>query len=346
MPKIAVIILSYNGIRHLPACIDSVTRQSYPSGEYRIVVVDNASDDGSTAWVAEHCPHVKVIANSNNKGYAGGNNVGIQWAREQGYDYMVLLNQDMRVADGWLKNLVAVAEQDDRIGIVQSKILSAAQEYRINTAGNPLHYLGFSWSGGYKRLSSEFLENIPIPLASGGSLLIKSAVIEKIGLLDEYMFLYHEDADWSWRARRAGFDVWLAAESKAYHHYFFSIGGKKFYWSERNRLIALFSNYRAGTLLVLAPWFVVTEAALLVYAFFSGWLKHKIKSYGGFVLAIPHIAKRRRMARSYRSLTDRQMMEWMTSKFDFEDIDNMFIRFVFNPLSAAYFWLAKKIVRW
>lgn len=344
MKKIAVIILTWNSRQHLSVCLSSVFKQTLPREDYDVIVVDNASADGSADLVEEGYPQAVLIRNNANYGYAGGNNIGLKYAYENNYQYFVVLNDDMKVADNWLAELVKLADSRNDIAIIQSKILFMQKEYRVNTVGNPLHPLAFSWSGGYKELSSNFLNNTPIAVASGACFLVKREVIQVIGYLEEAMFMYHEDLDFSWRARLAGFDIWLAAESKVYHDHNFSIGGKKFFFSERNRLIAYFSNFKIWTLLVFAPIFVITEIGMIFYSFYFGWGWLKLKSYLSFTAQIPRILEKRKQASLIRKISDRQIFKIMTLRLDFEDVNNFFISYLYNPLSFIYFKVASLIL--
>lgn len=344
MMNVAVIIVTYNNRLQIIDCLKSVAKQSYQNN-FQIVVVDNGSTDGTQKIIKENFPQVVLIENENN-GYAGGNNIGITWAEKQGYNTFVLLNPDMEVDIDWLKELVNLAEKKDEVGIVQSKVLFFNEKYRVNTVGNPLHFAGFSWSGGFKNLSSRYLEPKPIVSASGSSLLIKKQVIDKIGYFDENFFMYHEDVDFSWRARLAGYEIYLAPLSKAFHKYTFSFGTKKFYYAERNRLAVVFTHYKFLTLVLLLPFLIFTEIAMLVYAIFTGWTKYKLFSWGGFLLMIPQILIKRFKQNKFRMLSDSKILNLMTDKLDFEALQSPFINYLYNPLAKVYFVLLKLIVKW
>ncbi len=344
MSQVAVIIVTYNNRQQINDCLQSVLQQSYQD-HFQVILVDNNSADDTVDFVKKNFSQITVIKNKNN-GYAGGNNVGITWAKQQGYNRFVLLNPDMEVDIDWLAELVKLADSQPQIGIVQSKVLFFQEKYRINTAGNPLHFAGFSWSGGFKSLSSQFLNSQPIVIASGSSLLIKLEVIEKIGEFDEKLFMYHEDVDLSWRARLAGYEIYLAPNSKAFHKYTFSFGTKKFYYAERNRLVVIFTYYRFLSLVLLLPFIIFTEIAMLVYAFFTGWTKYKFLSWWGFLRLVPHIFFNRFKYRRFRILSDRQLIKLMTSKLDFEGLSSPFIDYLFNPLAKVYFVIFRFLVRW
>ncbi len=343
--NIVVVVLSYNAAKRIRPCLDSLLSQSYEH-QYSVLVVDNASTDGTADIVAQEYSQVSLIRNKKNYGFAGGNNIGMHEAFRNNYDSIVLINDDTKVRDNWLKELVLVANSSESIGLVQSKLLFADEAYRVNTVGNPLHFLGFSWSGGYKHLSSEFQSNKSIPIASGASVLIKRSVIEKIGYLDEKLFMYSEDVDYSWRARLAGFDIWLAADSVVFHDHKFSIGGKKFYYSERNRLVVLLSNYKPLTLLLVLPALLATEFMMLIYAFVSGWGMWKLKSWLGVLTMTFHILKKRIQVKELRKLGDKNILNIQTAKLDFEDVNNPLIRYIYNPISWIYFRVLKFIVKW
>ncbi len=343
MSRVAVIILTYNNQAEIAACLRSVERQSY-EGFYQIVVVDNNSQD-RTREIVSQFPQVKLISLSENRGYAGGNNEGINWALQQGFDYLVVLNPDMEVDIDWLKYLVATADKYPQAGMVQAKVLFWQEKFRVNTVGNPLHFLGFSWAGGYKELSSKFQVEKKIAVASGSSVLLKAKALEQVGLFDDFYFMYHEDVDLSWRMHLAGFFIYLSPQAKAFHKYSFSFGSKKFYYVERNRLITIFAHYKLATLLVILPFLLFTEVAMIVYAAVTGWLKWKIKSYGGLCLAARHLLNKRKDSFARRRLSDQEMLRLMSSKLQFAEVDNIFLEF-YSLLSKWYFVLMKKIIKW
>jgi GT2 family glycosyltransferase len=252
----------------------------------------------------------------------------------------------MEVDIDWLKQLVKVASEKEDGGLIQSKIIFSQERYRINSVGNPLHYLGFSWSGGYKELSSRFQRVEKITVASGASVLIKAEVLRVVGFLDDRFFMYHEDLDLSWRAELAGFNIYLSPDSKAYHKYSFSFGTKKFYYFERNRWLVFFSNYRLGTILLLLPAFILTDLAMLIYALFTGWFRFKVSSYFGFFLLIPHLLKRRIDNGKIRQRTDREIFNLMVSELDFDDVNNFLIKRLYNPFAKVYFKVIKSLITW
>jgi GT2 family glycosyltransferase len=119
-PRVAVLILNYNGWRYMPACLEALAATDYPAGQLEIVVIDNASSDGTVAQMRARYPEVRTLALSENTGFSGGNNAGI---RATDTPYVVLLNNDTAVDPGWLKPLVRAAESDPRVGGCGAKLL-------------------------------------------------------------------------------------------------------------------------------------------------------------------------------------------------------------------------------
>jgi len=221
-----------------------------------------------------------------------------------------------------------------------------SEKYLVNTIGNPLHFLGFSWSGGYKTLSSDRSKVQEIALASGSAMLVKKEVFKKVGLFDERLFMYHEDVDLCWRSRLAGFKIMLASASKVYHKYTFSFGSRKFFYVERNRLVVFFSNYKLLSIILLLPIFLLTELAMLFYSIFTGWFKYKLSSWFGFLLMIPHIIRKRQEINNIRTISDKQMVNLMSATLKFSDIDSMMLKYLYNPLAFIYFKIFKFLINW
>ncbi len=230
MPKTAVIVLNWNGMKYLPDCLGTLIKQNYPKDNREFILVDNASDDESVKYCQENFSEITIIKNDKNYGFDKGNNIGIKYALEKGYDYIVLLNQDTAVDECWLRELVNAAESDENIGGAQSLMmyydktalslmakdlriekspltppvirrdcrLCERGELKVNSWGNQLHFLGFGFCGGnMEKLTDDFNYDIrKIDFASGASVIYKAEVVKEIGggFADEY-FLYHEDTD-------------------------------------------------------------------------------------------------------------------------------------------------------
>ena len=206
--KASVIVLSYNGAAYLSDCLQAVLQQDYP--DFEVIVVDNASTDGSAELVAEQFPMVRLIRNTRNLGFGGGNNVGLRAAKG---DILVLLNQDTVVHTGWLA-AVATALADPTIGIVGCKMLypdgtiqhagAAVQGER----GESIHL------GQHEPDHGQYDQPQDVDFVTGAAVAMTRSTFAQVGPLDEGFYpAYHEDVDWCYRVRSAGLRIvyWPAA---------------------------------------------------------------------------------------------------------------------------------------
>lgn len=335
--RVAVVIVTYNSTRFLEDCFGSLSSMTKDGLEAEIIVIDNDSQDGSAEKVAAW-PFVTVVKSRENKGFAGGNNVIIRHALEAGADYVYLLNHDTEVTPGFLVEAVEAAEADANVGSVQSLILLSPDKDRINSTGNAIHFLGFGYCRDYRRAVATWTrpENPEIAYASGAGVLYRAAALREVGLLDEELFMYHEDLDLGWRLRLAGYRNVLAPSSVIYHKYEFSRSIKKYFWMERNRYVVLFKNARLWTLLLLAPFLLASEIALFLISLVRGWWREKLKVYAYFFSARvwKRIAQERAAAKKLRKASDREIARLFTSTIGYQEVASPFVTFVANPLMA------------
>jgi GT2 family glycosyltransferase len=204
-PKVSIITLTWNSYEVTRDCLLTLKKLDYPN--FEIIVVDNGSTDGSQEQLDRDFPEVRHLRNRTNLGFSGGNNVAIRDALARNADYLLLLNNDTIVSPTFLRELVQVAESDEKIGLLNPKIYYFEPPDRIWYAGGlrkpwrvfPKHL------GLHKRDDGSYNETREVTFITGCALLVKAAVVRKIGLLDEIFFLGFEDADWSVRALQAGF---------------------------------------------------------------------------------------------------------------------------------------------
>lgn len=207
----AVIVLNYEGRRWLEACLDALRATEYP--DFRIIVIDNASTDGSVDLVRERFPDLELIVNPTNLGFCEGNNIGIRRALEEGADYVVLLNPDTRVRPQWLKELIDVGESEPRIGII-----GAVQ----------LEYDGEEFNSWTQTALAAHLDELKEPARArawigvewveGACFAVKRRVFEEIGLLDPIYFAFYEEIDFCRRARNRNWRAALAPRARIHHH--------------------------------------------------------------------------------------------------------------------------------
>ncbi|PIP17922.1 MAG: hypothetical protein COY82_02345 [Parcubacteria group bacterium CG_4_10_14_0_8_um_filter_35_7] len=346
--KVAIIIVTYNGREYLPELFKNLFSQSYPQEKFFIIVVDNGSSDETARYIKESFPEAELIQNRYNVGFAEGNNIGVRVAIKNGADYVVFLNQDTIVASNWLEELVKVAESDKTVGMVQSKILLWTEKDKINSLGNHIHFLGFAFCGGYKE-QDKAIEGTPeITYASGAAMLVKIEVLEKVGLFDKDLFLYHEDVDLGWRTRLMGYRIVLAPKSIVYHKYEFARSVEKYYWMERNRFVVMLKNYKWSTLLFMSLPLAFMEAGLLFYSLFSGEFLQKLKGYFYFLnlFNLYKIFKKREKIQKNRKIKDKDIIKFFVGKIEFQEIENPILKHIINPLFNFYWLIAKRLIVW
>ena len=350
--RIAVLIVAWNGKQDLRLCLSSLQTTLRDSPPYDLCVVDNASSDGTADWLSAQHPAVQLIRSETNLGFAGGNNLGLKALLGQDYEYILLLNQDTVAGNDFLAPLAACLDAHPEIGMAQPLILQFQHPNLINTDGNPIHFLGFGYAGHYN-LPLEVVEPgysdrecIPIPAASGAAVLIRSELLNSIGLFDDFFFSYNEDLDLCWRARLAGAGLAMCPRARVYHNYDYQRPtGQKTSLIERNRLAALCKNYRLGTLLLLSPVLLLFEFYMLLYAARHGWLGLKLRGYRELAAQKPSLLQKRRQVQALRRGTDRQIVQWFTAELKFErvsgplvKIGNTFLRVHWKVIRNLIFW--------
>ncbi|CCW35488.1 predicted glycosyltransferase [Chthonomonas calidirosea] len=237
LPVIGIVLVNYNGGNYLPACLQSLTAVAYPS--VKIVLVDNASTDGSADWVAAHYPNVHLIRLAENTGITGGNEAGITWCLAQQCDYVLLLNNDTEVDSHFLTHLVAAAEPDT---IVVPKILYHDDPKRINNHFGDFDY----WRGVHRDFFYNHLDDTHTSqivygkMTSTCATLFPSELLKRIGAYDAAYFIYYDDTDLITRAVRLGAKVKFVPQAVVYHKESSTSGGKMspltVYYCTRNRL--------------------------------------------------------------------------------------------------------------
>ncbi len=239
MTRIATVLLSWNGREDTLACLRSLQRVTYP--ELSIVVVDNGSTDGGPEAVAAEFPAVRLLPLGENRGFAGAVNRGVEAALADGADAVLLLNNDTTVEPGFLEPLVDAA---------CVACVGAACAQILDSATGRIWYAGASYDprrghqGRHTGYGDEPLPPATAPYeterACGGAMLIPRAALEEVGPLDESLFAYAEDVDWSLRARRAGLRILVVPASLVHHRVSASTGGAaspdSLYYALRNGL--------------------------------------------------------------------------------------------------------------
>ena len=268
-PRVSIVILNWNGRDVIGKTLVSVHNQEYPLWE--VVVVDNGSTDGSPAVISRDFPHVTVILNEMNVGFAAGINVGIRHALKRGADSVLLLNSDARLAPTATGSMVSAMLADPQRGVIVPKIYVQSEDFprRIWAAGA-------EWRRcpprvtmrGYNELErGQYNRGETVAFATGCALLVRRDTFKTAGLMDESYFMYQEDYAFCDQVRRNGRVLWYEPEAVVRHLVSHSAGeGSARKWRHWARGIVLFyvQHYRARwraamALLAFIPWVVLRE---------------------------------------------------------------------------------------
>lgn len=361
--RTAIIVVAWNHRRYLADCLRAVGESGIAPGTAELILVDNASSDGTAEFVRTELLSadgratrqgfpIRFLANAENLGFSGGNNQAIRLAIESGAEFVYLLNPDTEAQPGFLAKALE-AMRDPQVGVVQSLLRLHPRTELVNSWGNEIHYLGFGYAGGESvPLASEEARRKIVPreiaYASGAGMLVRASLIEEIGGLDESLFAYHEDLEFSWRARLAGRKVVLAPESVVDHKYEFSRSIAKYYWMERNRYLVALRMYRWPTLFLLVPAFLAMEIGLWLFALKGGWWREKARAVHDALKPSrwrETLEARRRIAR-LRKVSDREATRLFTGKILFQQMKPGLLTLVANPVFAAYWRLARLFLVW
>lgn len=232
---VSVIIVTFDGADDIIPCLASLVDQTHPKVE--VIVVDNASQDSTTALIRTHYPAVTILENEENLGFAGGNNVGI--AKASG-DYIAFLNQDARADPRWLEASLAALAEHPAAGMCAAKILYTHDPQRINSTGVLLYRDLSTVNRGLDELDQGQYDSVEeVFCAYGAAAVFKREVLEDTGGFDAGYFLLHEEDDLAWRARFYGWQCVYAPAAIVYHRRSASLelySRTKLYYGERNRL--------------------------------------------------------------------------------------------------------------
>jgi N-acetylglucosaminyl-diphospho-decaprenol L-rhamnosyltransferase len=324
---VAVVIVTYRSATSIVDTVHALSQQFRERDE--LVVVDNASDDATTALVREAAPTATVLELPDNLGFAAGCNIG---AAHSSAPILLFLNPDALPVAGCLDVLRRAGPEHPNWGAWQALVTMDGGSV-VNTKGGVVHYLGIAWAGGYGELAG----TVPagpseVGFASGAALAVRRETWERLGGFDERFFMYCEDVDFSLRLRLAGLRVGVVPEARVEHEYEFAKGSRKWFLLERNRWWTILCDYPAALLVVLAPALAAFEFGLLGVAARGGWLRSKLRAQAAVLRELPQILARRRAVQRTRTV---DALEFASGLI--EDLDSPFLGPVarVDPLVAA-----------
>lgn len=284
VPRVAIVILNWNGRKYLELFLPSVTASTCANLE--VVVADNASTDDSVIFLQQHYPQVRIIRLEKNFGFAKGYNLAL---KEVSADYYAILNSDVEVEAGWLQPMVTLLQQHTEIAACQPKILSYHNrklfEY-AGAAGGWLDKYGYPFAKGRvfdicEEDKGQYDQCEPVFWASGAALFIRASVFHEQKGFDEYFFAHQEEIDLCWRIQLAGYKVYSCPAAVVYH-----VGGGtlpkgnslKTFLNFRNNRIMLSKNLPLSKKLWVMPVRNLLDAI-------SAW-KGLLSGDGGYFIAV------------------------------------------------------------
>jgi N-acetylglucosaminyl-diphospho-decaprenol L-rhamnosyltransferase len=249
-PEVTVVVVTWDGLDVLPACLASVRAQQ--GVEVRLVVVDNASTDGTREWLRAHEPAAEVVDAGANLGFAGGAALGVAVTSTP---YVAVLNNDATADPGWLAAQVAVlaAPGNERVAAVTPRVLLAGRTL-VNSTGNEMTRAGRGRDRDWRQPATSTRPAGEVFGFCGTGALLRRAAVDEVGGFDPSLFLYYEDTDLSWRLRAAGWKVWYEPGSVVEHRHAVSSGegSPRFtLWNERNSLV-VFTRHAPAHLVLAA----------------------------------------------------------------------------------------------
>lgn len=334
MVRVSIVIPTWNGLHLLEGCLDSVFKQDFH--DFEVIVVDNASQDGTVKWVKKNYPAVRIIQNKENFGFAMGCNIGVSHAKGA---YFVLLNNDTSVDKYWLSELVKVIESGQKIKGVGSLAFNkySGKEYIFPGHGTSTFFF-------QNVLLNQIPNDIKTPvdfLGPGGG----SCLYENDGELpfDDDYFMYGEDAYLALKWRLRGFTHKMSPTSKLFHEGEGSskrLWAKKIFFQERNRWLNVLITFQPWTLARLAPLAMINMVCAAFYD--PGNAPTRLKAYYWLITHPSTILQKRKSMQSNRHVLDGDLLKFFSCKF-YEEylVPNPFLKKIVLLLNTIQYWYCK-----
>ncbi len=328
-PEISVVIVNYNGRHWLEGCLTAVladpstTLGAGPSTELRaragdeveVVLVDNASTDGSAAFVRERFPQVRLVTLETNRGFAGGNNAGLRVARGQ---LIALLNNDTVPQPGWLWALKRALDDHPEAGLATARIVFMDEPGIVDSAGDGYTRSGGAFKHAHGRPSSDAQESREVFGACGAACMIRRAVLEELDGFDEDFFAAFEDVDVSYRAQLRDHRCLYVADAIVHHAGSASLGRlspQAIFYSQRNLEWVYFKNTPAPLLIRSLPGHVLYDVAAAGYFLLVGSLGVFLRAKWAALRGAPAIWRKRRTVQRHRTTNVRRLWALMEPRW-------------------------------
>ncbi len=311
-PSISVIIPNWNGAQYLPTCLAALRRQTYR--DFEVIVVDNASTDGSRELLARDYPEVRLVALPENRGFTGACNAGLRAARGE---LLILLNNDTEADPGWLAAIADASARHPEAGLIASKIMLFDRRDVFHTAGDFYRVDGLPGNRGvWQRDVGQYENEGYVFSACGGAATYRRAMLEEVGLLDEDFFYSCEDMDMAWRAQLAGWRCLYTPQAIIYHRLAATGGGATAsFYDGRNFIYIVIKDY-PGSLLRRFWWKVLRAQLHIAIEALRAWrgaaARARLRGQIAGLLAFPRLLRKRRDVQRARRVSDDYLMSILT----------------------------------
>lgn len=323
MKRVSISLLTHNSLKYLPACLDSIAAQTYPSID--LLIVDNASSDGTVEFIRRHYSHIQLLANTENRGYSAGHNQAI---RASDGEFVLLLNPDVFMTPTFVEEKVRAAEQDDCVGMVEGRLLKAEFEGHswrgtglLDSTGLILKKNRKNYERGHGEPDDGRYGVVEFVFgAFGAAPLYRRAMLEDLRIGDEYLdedfFAYREEVDLAWRAQLRGWRCIYTPTAVAYHVHAYTPETRARQPSHlrrlqfRNRYLLMLKNDSVSNMLRHSPYILGFELLALGYVLLRE--PHLLLAYRDVVELWPRMMQKRLWIQSQKLVPDAHMLQWLT----------------------------------
>lgn len=310
MKEIAVIIPNYNGMQYLESCLRSLEQQTFRG--FSIYLVDNGSTDGSRNYVETHFPEVKWIQLDQNYGFSRAVNEGIRRSKEP---YVILLNNDTQVKEGFAEELLSGMLRHPRAFSGGAKMISWVERDKIDDAGNYYNMLGWAFARGKGRSEDRYRKETKVFAACAGAAIYRRSVLARTGLFDEEHFAYLEDLDIGYRARILGYENWYFPKAEVYHVGSGTSGSRynlfKIRYSSRNNIYLIYKNMPLLQILFNLPALAAGFLVKLIFFASKGYGREYAAGIkNGFSISMKQDNRQKKVRFNLRYLWNYLIIQW------------------------------------
>ena len=339
-PEVTVAVISYNGKKVIQLCLDSIFSQTYKP--LKVFLINNASTDGTPAWVKKHYPEVEVLDYPENKGPNPARNFAIQKSPNS---LVMLVDDDAVLEENCIHELVQAAKKYPDSAVWSPRIVYHDQQDLIQFEGVFLHYLTEAiLLNGDTPISQGVKEITPIQVAGGVSYMVSKEAALSVDLFDEYYFFGRTDGEFTFRLTQAGQTLYTVPKAVCYHRVK-RRGLSKVFYQVRNRLYLMLTTYSWKTIVFLLPALIVYEISLVAFLLLKGSILEYIKAVFEVISDLPKILERRKLVQTHRQLPDRDVIHNGPVNIRGDLVENKVIAFLKSLLDGFFIFYWKLIYR-